>query len=85
MLEKRGHVSKRLVHLELLGEGAIARGDAITDESGKAIGEVTSAFAARALGYVKWKFATQGAEVRLPDGKRARVSGPGARPLDAEP
>lgn len=78
MLEKRGHVSKRLVRLEVAGDpaGALTKGEPITDpESGKAIGEVTSAFGASGLGYVKWKFAIEGREVQLGTARRATVRG----------
>lgn len=78
MLEKRGHVSRRLVRLDVVGgadAGCLARGDAITDpESGKPIGEVTTAFGARGLGIVKWKFALDGREVQVGSDRRATVS-----------
>lgn len=61
MLEKRGHVSKKLVRLVAPGEGILSRGADIVDpETDKPMGEVTSVFGDRALGYVKWKFASNG-------------------------
>lgn len=65
MLEKRGHVKKRLV--QLVVDGPVHVGDAIATAEGAEIGKVTSAVArARsnlALGYVKYKFAVEGSEV----------------------
>ena len=59
MLEKRGHVKKRLV--QLVVDGPVAVGDAITSAEGAEIGKITSAIARPgsnlALGYVKYKYA----------------------------
>lgn len=43
MLQMRGHVKRKLVSLVLAAEEAPPRGAAVTDESGVAVGEVTSA------------------------------------------
>lgn len=65
MLEKRGHVKKRLV--QLVVEGDVAVGDAILTAEGAEIGKVTSAVTRPgsnlALGYVKYKYAIDGAEL----------------------
>jgi tRNA-modifying protein YgfZ len=73
MLEKRGHVKKRLVQLAV--DGAVAVGDAIATAEGAEIGKVTSAIThtassmstsgrtSLALGYVKYKYAVEGGEV----------------------
>lgn len=68
MLESRGKLSRRLVRLE---GTPMKVGDALHDEAGAAIGEVTSALEDRAiaLGYVKRAFATAGASVRAPSGE----------------
>jgi len=65
MLEKRGHVKKRLVQLQL--EAPAAVGDAITTPDGTNVGNVTT-FANPggrnvALGYVKYKHAREGSEL----------------------
>jgi hypothetical protein len=66
MLEKRGHVKKRLV--QLMVDGPVATGDVITDAAGAEIGKVTSAVTRSigsnlALGYVKYKHAVEGGEL----------------------
>ena len=73
MLEKRGHVKKRLV--QLVVDGPVVVGDAIASTEGAEIGKVTSAVARAqgspstsgrtnlALGYVKYKYAVDGGEV----------------------
>lgn len=61
MLEKRGHVKKRLVQLQL--EAPAAVGDAITTPDGTNVGNVTSVAGALALGYVKYKHAREGSEL----------------------
>lgn len=64
MLEKRGHVSKKLVRLE--AEGPLARGMKLLDgETHKPVGEVTSAFGAAGLGVVKYKLAVEGTELQI--------------------
>ncbi|MFO0619015.1 MAG: hypothetical protein U0414_40880 [Polyangiaceae bacterium] len=64
MLEKRGHVSKKLVRLE--AEGPLVRGMKLLDgETHKPVGEVTSAFGAAGLGVVKYKLAVEGTELQI--------------------
>jgi hypothetical protein len=59
MLEKRGHVSKKIV--QLMVEGPVAPNDAITTAEGAAVGAITSAITRPgfnlALGRVKYKYA----------------------------
>lgn len=67
MLEKRGHVKKRLVQLDV--RAAVAAGDAITTADGSQVGQVTS-YAPRseggiALGFVKYKHARAGVELQI--------------------
>lgn len=68
MLEKRGHVKKRLVQLEV--GAAVSAGDAITTADGTLVGQVTS-YAGRAqgsgiaLGFVKYKHARAGVELQI--------------------
>ncbi|NUP06651.1 MAG: folate-binding protein YgfZ [Polyangiaceae bacterium] len=66
MLEKRGHVKKRLV--QLLVDGPIAMGDTITTNDGTEIGKVTSValrdWKNLALGYVKYKHAKADVELK---------------------
>jgi len=50
MLEMRGHVKRRLVSLVLESGEPPARGVAVTDEAGAAVGEVTSAAPSPTLG-----------------------------------
>ena len=71
MLEKRGHVQKRLVQLE--ASEPLERGAQITEPEGKPIGEITTSVDRLALGYVKYKHARDGREV-LVAGKPARVT-----------
>lgn len=69
MLENRGKLSKRLVQLELGGDGA-PEPDASVEAEGKPVGRVTSALrdpddgVTRAFAYVKSAFAEPGREVR---------------------
>ena len=62
MLEKRGHVKRRLVQLQV--DGAVAAGAPIFTEEGAESGRVTSAVERStknlALGYVKYKHARSG-------------------------
>jgi hypothetical protein len=59
MLEKRGHVKRRLV--QLMVEGDVSAGDPIKDAEGNVVGGVTSRILRPgrnlALGYVKYKYA----------------------------
>jgi tRNA-modifying protein YgfZ len=75
MLEKRGHVKKRLVQLESKTELVV--GEPIFDDGGNITGNVTSAVShatgAWALGYVKYKHAREGVVVRVGDAS-ARVT-----------
>lgn len=70
MLEKRGHVSKKLVRV-VLGSGASVPqvGETVGASSGEEIGKVTSAASAEgvviALAMVKYKYAVEGAGVRV--------------------
>jgi folate-binding protein YgfZ len=64
MLEKRGHVSKKLVRLE--ADGPLSRGLKLHDrETDKPVGEITSSFGPSALGFVKYKLAVDGVEVTV--------------------
>ncbi len=67
MLEKRGHVQKRLV--QIASKDKLEKGAAITDADGKPIGEVTTAVelpsGSLALGVVKYKHARAGREIRV--------------------
>jgi folate-binding protein YgfZ len=80
MLQVRGHVKKRLVRLDVDGDGDIAAGAEITAPDGASIGAVTRAGAeidtgrAIALGHVKYKHIEPGTEVRVA-GRVARVTG----------
>jgi folate-binding protein YgfZ len=84
MLQNRGHARRRLVHVTLEpGAAAPARGAAVNDEAGAAVGEVKSAavVAGRpyALALVKSAVAKTGATVQI-DGAKAEVIGaPGAK------
>jgi tRNA-modifying protein YgfZ len=76
MLEKRGHVKKRLVQLVI--DGPIVVGDTIATKDGTEIGKITSAIAtpsgSLALGYVKYKHATADNEL-LAAKSPAKVTG----------
>jgi hypothetical protein len=68
MLEKRGHVKKRIVQLHV--EGAVERGDTITLPDGAEVGHITSRALRRAggnlaLGFVKYKHARADTELRV--------------------
>jgi folate-binding protein YgfZ len=82
MLENRGQLTRRLVQLE--SEGAIAPGDALEDDAGKKIGEVTSAVRdpergkTIALGFVKRALAVAGTTVRSAHGTASVVGLAGA-------
>jgi folate-binding protein YgfZ len=78
MLELRGHVKRKLAAVVIDAGEPPARGAAVTDEAGAAVGEVTSAGASPTLGkpvalaMVKRKFAEPGAHV-LVGGARGEV------------
>jgi len=68
MLEKRGHVKKRIVQLHV--DGAVETGDPITLPDGAEVGRVTSravrpAGGNLALGFVKYKQARADTELRV--------------------
>jgi folate-binding protein YgfZ len=73
MLEKRGHVKRRLVQLQV--DGAVAAGAPIFTEEGAESGRVTSAVERStknlALGYVKYKHARSGTALSV-GGPRTR-------------
>jgi folate-binding protein YgfZ len=77
MLEKRGHVKKRLVRLVMDGEGEIAPGDGVTTPDGEEVGKVTSTIHADgktwAMGLVRYKQTLSGTELRVGD-HTAKVS-----------
>lgn len=81
MLEKRGHVAKRLVRLVLEGD-APEPGDGITTPDGDAVGKVTSAIAddgkAWVIGSVRYKHTASGTELQIGD-RKATVSCLGVR------
>lgn len=84
MLQMRGHVKKRLVQLRIAGDDDVAPGTPLSDETGQELGHVTSRTPAPgggallALGYVKFKRAKDGEELRV-SGRAARVIGLGAK------
>jgi tRNA-modifying protein YgfZ len=71
MLQMRGHAKKRLVQLAVEGDLAVPAGAEVALPEGSAVGEVTSSVpdprgqGVLALGYVKFKHATQGAALRV--------------------
>lgn len=71
MLEKRGHVKKRLV--QLTSDSELSVGEAIVDDEGHVTGAVTSvasrAIGSVALGYVKYKHARRDVELRVGEAK----------------
>jgi folate-binding protein YgfZ len=71
MLEKRGHVKKRVVRLEASGDHALARGAEVTTPDGEQVGEVTSAVAGDgktwALAMVRYKHSASGTALRVGD------------------
>jgi len=76
MLEKRGHVKRRLVQLAV--EGDVAVGDALKDAAGTVIGSVTSRVLrggkGLALGYVKYKYAKSETVLTVGEGGRGVVT-----------
>jgi folate-binding protein YgfZ len=84
MLENRGHARRRLVHVELEpGTVAPARGAAVNDEAGAAVGEVKSAAVvagkAHALALVKSAVAKTGAAVIVGGAKAEVIGAPTAK------
>ncbi|WP_437950800.1 glycine cleavage T C-terminal barrel domain-containing protein [Sorangium sp. So ce296] len=86
MLQMRGHAKKRLVQLAVEGEDAVPAGAEIALPDGAAVGAVTSQVKdpggprVLALGFVKYKHATVGAELRVA-GRAAEITrAPGASP-----
>lgn len=69
MLQMRGHVKKKLVPLRVEGETSLPERAEIATTEGTAVGAVTSqaqdAEGTRALGFVKYKYATAGASLRI--------------------
>jgi folate-binding protein YgfZ len=69
MLEKRGHVSKRLVRLKIDGHVDLEKGMAITNDDGKNVGEVTSAVRDDGLSYalamVRYKYTESGTRLHI--------------------
>ncbi len=76
MLEKRGHVKRRLVQLMI--EGDVSVGDPIKDAEGNTVGGVTSRIlrAGRnlALGYVKYKHAKSDTKLTVGEKSQAWVT-----------
>lgn len=85
MLEKRGHVQKRLVRLVLDGEEAPAAGAEITTPDGKKVGAVTSSIADEGkswvIGSVRYKQTASGTELEI-GGRPATVSCLGVREVE---
>jgi folate-binding protein YgfZ len=75
MLEKRGHVAKRLVQLRC--DARVARGAEINDPDRTTLGAITTSIddgaGSLALGYVKYKHARAGRDLRV-GGARATVT-----------
>jgi len=69
MLQMRGHVKKKLVPLRIEGDAALPDRAEIASPEGAAVGTVTSqasgAEGTLALGFVKYKYATAGASLRI--------------------
>ncbi len=76
-LQKRGHVSKRLVRLALDGEIDLEPGTEVSDAEGNRVGKITSSTRGDgktwALALVRYKHTASGTELRLA-GHTARVS-----------
>lgn len=79
MLEVRGHAKKRLVQLAVEGSDDVPAGSPITGADGAEVGAVTSRTTSPdssgviALGYVKYKQAVAGAELKAA-GRTARIT-----------
>jgi hypothetical protein len=88
MLEKRGHVSKRLVRLVIDEEIDLASGSEIATTDGKIVGSITSATRANgktwALGMVRYKHTESGTELSVA-GQPARVACRSAREVTDAP
>lgn len=84
MLEKRGHVKKRLMRLTVQGDEALDRSAPLTLPSGEEVGSITSAAIVdgswAALGHVKYKHANPGVELVV-SGRTVNVVGPAAEPI----
>lgn len=69
MLEKRGHVKKRLVRLVVEGDQAVPAGTLVTTPDGDEVGKVTSSIHADgktwAMGLVRYKQTLSGTELRV--------------------
>jgi folate-binding protein YgfZ len=69
MLEKRGHVSRRLVRLHLAQEAELARDSDIATPDGEVVGKITSSVATAgetyAMGLVRYKHTLSGTELRV--------------------
>lgn len=69
MLEKRGHVKKRLVRLVVEGEQAVPAGTPVTTPDGDEVGKVTSSIHADgktwAMGLVRYKQTLSGTELKV--------------------
>jgi folate-binding protein YgfZ len=78
MLENRGHVKKKLVPLDIEGEGAVGTGAPVTTPEGDAVGDVKSSVvgptknAPVAIAMVKWAQAKPGTTLKV-DGRNAVV------------
>jgi folate-binding protein YgfZ len=76
MLEKRGHVKRRLV--QLMVDGDVAVGDTLKDAEGNVVGAVTSRILRPgrnlALGYVKYKYAKSDTELVVGTASRGLVT-----------
>ena len=69
MLQKRGHVNKRLVRLVIEGENQVERGAVVTTADGDEVGEVTSVAhdetQTYAMGRVRYKQTVSGTSLRI--------------------
>ena len=69
MLQKRGHVNKRLVRLQLDDAAELAAGAAITTPEGDTVGEVTSSVSdganAYAMALVRYKHTPTGTRLKI--------------------
>jgi tRNA-modifying protein YgfZ len=78
MLENRGHVKKKLVPLDIEGEGAVSSGAPITTAEGEAVGDVKSSAVGPtkktpvAIAMLKWAHAKPGTTLVV-DGRKATV------------
>jgi len=77
MLQKRGHVSKRLVRLVIEDGVELGAGQEVHDADGKTVGSITSSARAGehtvAMGLVRYKHTLSGTELSV-DGHLAKVS-----------